>query len=333
MTLVIAEAGVNHNGDLERAKEMVRAAARAGADLVKFQTFQASQLVRKDAPKARYQAETTGSGETQYDMIKRLELSRSDHEALLQTCAEEGIGFFSTGFDPESVDFLVELGIERLKVPSGELTNLPLLEHMAGKGLPVILSTGMATLEEIVDAVSVFEEQGLERSKITVLHCNTEYPTPMADVNLSAMNAIGEALQVDVGYSDHTLGTEVAIAAVARGARMIEKHFTLDRNLPGPDHRASLVPDELAAMVEAIRNVEAALSGDGIKRPSPSEIGNRDVARRSLVAGRAISAGEAFTRDNLVAKRPGNGISPMRLPEIVGRVAVRDFAPDEMIEL
>jgi N,N'-diacetyllegionaminate synthase len=333
MTLVIAEAGVNHNGDLERAKEMVRAAARAGADLVKFQTFQASQLVRKDAPKARYQAETTGSGETQYDMIKRLELSRSDHEALLQTCAEEGIGFFSTGFDPESVDFLVELGIERLKVPSGELTNLPLLEHMAGKGLPVILSTGMATLQEIVDAVAVFEERGLERSKITVLHCNTEYPTPMADVNLSAMNAIGEALQVDVGYSDHTLGIEVAIAAVARGARVIEKHFTLDRNLPGPDHRASLVPDELAAMVEAIRNVEAALSGDGIKRPSPSEMGNRDVARRSLVAGRAISAGEAFTRDNLVAKRPGNGISPMRLPEIVGRIAVRDFAPDEMIEL
>jgi N-acetylneuraminate synthase len=333
MTLIIAEAGVNHNGDLGCACEMVRAAARAGADLVKFQTFEASELVSRTAPKARYQLEATGSDESQFEMIERLQLSKADHEALLAICDEEGIGFFSTGFDAGSIDFLVDLGLERLKVPSGELTNLPLLEHMASKRLPIILSTGMATLKEIGEALAVFENAGLGRERITVLHCNTEYPTPMIDVNLAAMNAIGEALKVDVGYSDHTLGIEVAIAAVARGARVIEKHFTLDRNLPGPDHRASLEPDELRAMVTAIRNVEAALSGDGVKRPSASEIPNRAIARRSLVASRPIRAGEAFSRNNLAAKRPGTGISPMRLPEIVGQAAPRDFAVDEMIEL
>jgi N-acetylneuraminate synthase len=332
-TLIIAEAGVNHNGDLDLAREMVRAAARAGADLVKFQTFEASQLVSLDAPKARYQLDATGIGESQFEMLRRVQLSRADHHSLVGTCLLEGIGFFSTAFDEGSVDFLIQLGLSRLKVPSGELTNLPLLEHMASKGLPVMLSTGMATLEEVAAAIEIFESGGLARSEITVLHCNTEYPTPKGDVNLTAMNTMGEALGVTVGYSDHTLGIEIPIAAVSRGASVIEKHFTLDRNLPGPDHQASLEPAELKDMVQAIRNVEAALSGDGVKRPSGSELANRAIARRSLVAGRPIKAGEAFSRENLAVKRPGSGISPMRLPEIVGLAAKRDFAADEMIEL
>lgn len=333
MTLIIAEAGVNHNGDLALARQLVRVAADAGADLVKFQTFVADRITSADAPKAEYQKAATGTAESQQEMIRRLELSRADHEALIDECRDAGIGFFSTGFDPESIDLLVELGIDRIKVPSGEITNLPLLRHIAAKGLPVILSTGMADLAEIEAAIAVLEQGGIARSDLTVLHCNTQYPTPMEDVNLTAMARIGEAFGIGYGYSDHTLGIEVPIAAVALGATVIEKHFTLDRTMPGPDHQASLEPGELAAMVAAIRNIERAMAGDGIKRPSPSECGNRAIARRSLVAARPISAGEQFGPDNLAAKRPGTGLSPMLWDDVIGRPAPRDFAADELIEL
>jgi N-acetylneuraminate synthase len=333
-TLIIAEAGVNHNGDLHRARLLIRAAAAAGADMVKFQSFTASKLAAAHAPKAAYQEAATGVTESQRDMIKHLELSRSDHEALVAECAASGIRFFSTGFDEENLDMLVDdFAIDRIKVPSGEITNLPLLRHIASKRLPVLLSTGMATLGEIEDAINALEAHGITRAEITVLHCNTEYPTPPADVNLKAMNAIGAAFCVPVGYSDHTLGIEISVAAVAMGATVIEKHFTLDRTLPGPDHGASLEPDELGALVRAIRNVEAAVAGDGIKRPSASERRNRPVARKSLVAAQPIRAGELFTPQNLTAKRPGTGLSPMRWDDVIGRSAPRDFAADELIEL
>lgn len=329
--LIIAEAGVNHNGDIELARRLVDVAADAGADLVKFQTFNADRLVTTRAGKAEYQARTSDADELQHAMIRRLELSREMHEELLAHCATRRIGFFSTPFDEQSVDLLLELGIDRFKVPSGEITNLPFLRHVGRYGKPVILSTGMATLGEIEAALGVLEEAGTPRSRIAVLHCNTEYPTPMADVNLRAMRSIHEAFGVPVGYSDHTQGIEVAIAAVAQGAVIIEKHFTLDRTLPGPDHAASLEPDELRAMVRAIRNVELAL-GDGIKRPSASEAKNKPIARKSLVAARAIRAGEPYTAENLAVKRPGTGVSPMRWDEVLGRPAPRDFAPDELIE-
>lgn len=332
-TLIIAEAGVNHNGDLGMARELVRVAARAGADIVKFQTFVASRITAAHAPKAAYQKATTGDEENQKEMIARLELSRADHEVLIEEAARAGITFFSTGFDEGSLDMLVELGIDRIKVPSGDLTNLPLLRHMASKKLPVILSTGMATLGEVEDAIRVMEDGGVPRSQITVLHCNTQYPTPMEDVNLRAMMNIRAAFGVDVGYSDHTVGIELAIAAVALGATVIEKHFTLDRALPGPDHLASLEPDELADMVRAIRNVELAMSGDGIKRPSPSEAGNLSIARKSIVAACAIRAGETFMAENLAVKRPGTGISPMQWDEVIDKIAPRDFDPDELIAL
>lgn len=331
--LIIAEAGVNHDGDLDQARALVRAAAAAGADMVKFQTFSANKIAAVHAPKAAYQEAATDAGESQRDMIARLELSRADHDALVTECASAGIRFFSTGFDNESLDMLVdEIGIDRIKVPSGEITNLPLLRHIAAKRLPIILSTGMATLGEIEAAIDVIEAGGIARVDITVLHCNTEYPTPASDVNLKAMNAIGIALGVAVGYSDHTLGTEISVAATALGATVIEKHFTLDRTLPGPDHGASLEPDELAAMVRAIRNVEAALAGDGIKRPSASERGNRAIARRSIVAARDIAAGEIMTHENLTAKRPGTGLSPMEWDSVVGRPAPRAFVADEIIK-
>lgn len=332
--LIIAEAGVNHNGDLNRARALVRVAAAAGADMVKFQTFSATKIAAIHAPKAAYQQASTDAAESQREMIARLELSRSDHDALVAECADAGIRFFSTGFDEGSLDLLVdEIGIDRIKIPSGEITNLPLLRHIASKGLPVILSTGMATLGEIEDAIGVMEAGGIARSAVTVLHCNTEYPTPPGDVNLKAMNAIGVALGVAVGYSDHTLGTEISVAATALGATIIEKHFTLDRSLPGPDHGASLEPDELTTMVRAIRNVEAAMAGDGIKRPSGSERRNRLIARRSLVAVAPIRAGEPFTAQNLAAKRPGTGVSPMRWDEMMGRAAQRDYAVDELVAL
>ena len=330
--LIIAEAGVNHNGSIETAGQLIETAAEAGADLVKFQTFSADRLVTGSASKADYQLETTSTSESQHEMIRKLELSREMHEELIAHCKKCGVGFFSTGFDPQSVDLLAELGLDRFKIPSGEITNLPYLRHIGQYGKPVILSTGMARLGEIEAALEVLEASGTPRERVTVLHCNTEYPTPMADVNLKAMLAIRDAFGVQVGYSDHTLGIEVPIAAVAMGATVIEKHFTLDRNLPGPDHRASLEPDELKAMVQAIRNIELALSGDGHKRPSPSESKNLEIIRKSLVALVPIKAGEPFTEANLGVKRPGSGISPMRWDEFIGRPANRDYQTDELIE-
>lgn len=330
--LIIAEAGVNHNGDLEMARQLVAAAAAAGADIVKFQTFSARKLVTSGAAKAAYQIATTGNDEGQLDMIRKLELSRQDHEVLIDECRRHGIRFFSTAFDTDSFDMLMDMGLDQVKVPSGELTNLPLLRHMTRHGLPVMLSTGMATLGEVEAAVDVIERNGTPRRLITVLHCTTEYPAPMEDVNLRAMLSMKAAFGVQVGYSDHTPGIEIPVAAVALGATIIEKHFTLDCNLPGPDHKASLEPDLFKAMVNAIRNVEIAL-GDGIKRPSASELKNKPIARKSLVAARHIRAGERFSADNLAAKRPGTGISPMQWDAVIGRVAVRDFQTDELIEL
>ncbi|HEY2918563.1 MAG TPA: N-acetylneuraminate synthase [Candidatus Binatia bacterium] len=331
-TLIIAEAGVNHNGDLALARQLINVAAEAGADMVKFQTFSADRLVAAHARKADYQNQTTDAGETQHAMIRRLELTRDMHEALIAHCNSRGIQFFSTGFDTESIDLLVKLGLDRLKCPSGEINNLSYLRHVGRYGKPVIISTGMATLGEIEAALGILEQAGTPRDRITVLHCNSEYPTPMADVNLRAMLTIRDAFGVAVGYSDHSLGIEVAIAAVALGATVIEKHFTLDRNLPGPDHKASAEPGEFKAMVAAIRNIEQAM-GDGIKRPSASEAKNKPIARKSLVAACFIHAGELFSETNLAAKRPGNGISPMRWDEVLGRSAPRDFEPDELIEL
>jgi N,N'-diacetyllegionaminate synthase len=330
--LIIAEAGVNHNGDLDMARRLIDVAAAAGADLVKFQTFRADRLVTKQAPKAEYQRQATQVAESQHEMIRRLELSREMHEELIAHCTARGITFFSAGFDEESVALLVELGVSCLKIPSGEITNLPYLRSVGRYGKRVVMSTGMSSMEEIKAALTALEKSGTPRGRITVLHCNTEYPTPMSDVNLRAMQTIADTFGVAVGYSDHTQGIEVAIAAVACGATVIEKHFTLDRSLPGPDHRASLEPDELRAMVRAIRNVERAL-GDGVKRVTNSEARNISIARKSVVAARAINAGEAFTAENLAVKRPGTGISPMRWDDMIGRVARRDFAPDELIEL
>lgn len=330
-TLIIAEAGVNHNGDLDKAKQLIDLAADAGADLVKFQTFDARRLVTDSAPKAEYQNRTTDETQSQYEMLQQLELSPQMHEVLIAHCQARGVGFFSTGFDLQSIDYLAGLGADRFKVPSGEITNLPYLRHVGALGKPVILSTGMATLGEIEAALDVLETAGTSRTLITVLHCNTEYPTPMHDVNLRAMLGIREAFGVAVGYSDHTSGIEVPIAAVAMGATVIEKHLTLDRNLPGPDHRASLEPDEFTAMVSAIRNIEQAM-GDGIKRPTASEAKNKPVARKSIVATRDIRTGELFTTDNITVKRPGSGLSPMLWDQIVGREAARDFAEDEFIE-
>jgi N-acetylneuraminate synthase len=310
----------------------VAAAAAAGADVVKFQSFVASEVIARGAAKADYQRASTDPDESQLEMVRRLELSRDDHVALAAASEAHGIEFLSTAFDPGSFDLLVELGIRRVKVPSGEVTNLLLLEHLARHGLPLIMSTGMASLGDIEAALGVVEAAGTPRPRITLLHCTTEYPAPFDEVNLRAMTSLAAAFGLPVGYSDHTTGVEIPVAAVALGATVIEKHFTLDRTLPGPDHRASLEPDDLAAMVAAIRNVEAAL-GDGVKRPTPSELRNRSVARRSIVARRPIAAGEPFSGDNLTAKRPGTGISPMRWHEVIGRPAPRDFAPDEAIEL
>lgn len=330
-TLIIAEAGVNHNGDLGMACQLVDAAADAGADLVKFQTFRADRLVTRTAAKADYQKITTAAEESQHTMIRRLELSDAMHDALIERCHQRGIEFFSTAFDIDSLDYLMRVGMARVKVPSGEITNLPYLRRVGRCGKPVILSTGMATLGEIEAAIEVFEREGMRRTDLTVLHCNTEYPAPMAEVNLRAMLSIRDAFGVQVGFSDHTEGIEVAIAAVALGATVIEKHFTLDRNLPGPDHRASIEADELARLVHSIRNIEQAM-GDGIKRPSASELRNRPIARKSLVAAKPIACGELFSETNLGVKRPGTGISPMRLDELLGKAAPRDFNMDELIE-
>ena len=331
-TLIIAEAGVNHNGDMALAKQLIDVAADAGADLVKFQTFNADRQVTQDAAKASYQLQQTDQAETQHAMLRRLELSEAMHHALIAHCTTRGIGFFSTGFDIPSLDLLRGLGQTLFKIPSGEITNLPYLRHVGRWGGPLILSTGMATLGDIEAALAVLVRSGTALSAITVLHCTTEYPTPMVDVNLRAMLGIQAALGVAVGYSDHTPGIEVATAAVALGATVIEKHFTLSRSLPGPDHQASLEPAELSAMVRAIRNIEIAL-GDGVKRISDSEAKNRSIARKSLVASRAIKQGERFGADNLTAKRPGSGLSPMLWDQVIGQVARKDFEPDALISL
>jgi N,N'-diacetyllegionaminate synthase len=330
--LIIAEAGVNHNGDLSIAKKLIDVAAEAGADFVKFQTFSAERLVTRSAEKASYQRKNTGNEETQYQMLSKLELSSDMHRELISHCALRNIGFLSTGFDIESINFLAELGQNLFKIPSGEITNLPYLRHIGRLKRDVILSTGMATLADIESAIEVLEHAGTMRSKITILHCTTEYPAPMVDVNLKAMKSIQVAFNVTVGYSDHTLGIEVATAAVALDAKVIEKHFTLDRNLPGPDHRASLEPDELKAMVTAIRNIEIAL-GDGVRRLSSSEVRNKSVVRKSLVARVQIKKGELFSAQNISVKRPGTGISPMLWDQVMGREAPRDFMSDELITL
>jgi N,N'-diacetyllegionaminate synthase len=328
--LIIGEAGVNHNGSLETAKQLVDAATEAGADMVKFQTFSADRLVTTSARKADYQNQTTDATESQHAMIRKLELSREMHENLIAYCKQCGIEFFSTGFDTQSIDMLVDLGLEQFKIPSGEITNLPYLRHIGKFGKPVILSTGMAILGEIEAALEVLETSGTQRKNITILHCNTEYPTPLEDVNLRAMLAIRDAFGVAVGYSDHTLGIEVPIAAVVMGATVIEKHFTLDRTLPGPDHAASLEPHELKEMVIAIRNIEKAM-GDGIKKPSPSEMKNMTIARKSIVAKKPINKGEVFTEENLTTKRPGTGISPMEWDNIIGKYAEQDYEMDDLI--
>ena len=331
-TLIIAEAGVNHNGSLELAYKLIDAASEADADVVKFQTFKADNLVTQSAAKSEYQLGTTDSKETQFEMIKKLELTHEMHLQLISRCKEKGIRFSSTGFDTSSVDLLIELGVDFLKIPSGEITNLPYLRHVGSKELPIILSTGMCTILEVKNALEILEMAGAKKSDITVLHCNTQYPTPMEDVNLRAMFSIEKELGVSVGYSDHTLGIEVPIATVAMGATVIEKHFTLDRTMEGPDHSASLEPYELKQMVYFIRNIEKAM-GDGQKQPSKSEEANIGVVRKSIVATKYIKAREKFTEENLAVKRPGTGISPMRWDELLGLEASKDFQADELISI
>lgn len=352
---IIAEAGVNHNGSLKMALELIDAAKEAGADAVKFQTFKSGAVISMDAPKAEYQKTTTGTSESQLDMVRKLELSAEDHIQLLQHCEKRGILFLSTPFDLQSAELLVrELGVPQLKVPSGELTNAPFLLKIASYGLPVIVSTGMSTLGEAEMALGVLafgflglsetpSEAGFRdafasdagqtvlREKVTILQCTTEYPAPFDQVNLKAMDTLGAAFGLPVGLSDHTPGYAIPIAAVARGATLIEKHFTLDRNLPGPDHMASLEPHELKAMVEGIRQVTVAI-GDGCKRPSADEIDNRTIARRSLVAATAVKRGEIWTVDNLTCKRPGDGVSPYRFWDFIGKPAARDYRADEKLD-
>lgn len=329
--LIIAEAGVNHNGNMNLALDLVDAAAASGADIVKFQTFTGSRLASRWAPKAAYQIAATDDTFSQLEMLAGLEISGKMHEAILGRSREREIEFLSTAFDEDNLDFLCQLGIHRIKVPSGEITNLPLLRHLGGKGLPVLLSTGMANLGEIESAIEVLESAGTSKDAITVLHCTTDYPANVEDVNLRAMETIREAFSVSVGYSDHTLGSEVAIAATAMGADVIEKHITLDKTLPGPDHAASMEPDDFARMVKSIRDVARAM-GDGIKKPGNRESLNIPVARKSLVASRPIKEGEEFSASNLSAKRPGTGVSPMMWDVFMGRIAGRNYETDELIE-
>ncbi len=330
-TIIIAEAGVNHNGDILLAKKLIDAAAEANVDYVKFQTFNAKNLVTKKAEKASYQKENSDKKtESQLEMLQQLELSEEMHFELISYCKSKGVKFLSTGFDLESIHFLETLGLDFFKIPSGEITNLPYLEAVASLHKPVVISTGMADMKEIEQALQVFLDAKIDKGNITILHCNTEYPTPMSDVNLKAMLTIKNKFGVSTGYSDHTLGIEVPIAAVALGATVIEKHFTLDRNMKGPDHRASLEPDELKEMVSSIRNIEQAL-GHGRKEPSKSEKKNKEAARKSIVAKTKIEKGETFTEDNLTIKRPGVGISPMRWYEVIGKESLKDYEKDDLI--
>lgn len=330
--LIIAEAGVNHNGDMTNALKLIDKAVEAGVDIVKFQTFKAENIATNKAAKAEYQLSTTNKSESQFEMLKKLELSEHDHDYLIEYCEQKGIQFLSTPFDEQSIVLLKAKGISVGKIPSGEITNLPYLEAMAKAFPKIMLSTGMSDMQEIKDALGVLLQAGTKKENITILHCNTEYPTPMRDVNLKAMNHIGKEFGVAIGYSDHTLGIEVPIAAVALGATVIEKHFTLDRNMEGPDHRASLEPAELIAMVKAIRNIEVAF-GSGIKQPSESEIKNIPIARKSIVAYINIKKGELFSEGNITVKRPGDGISPMKWNEVLGTKAIKDFNADDLIEL
>lgn len=329
--IIIAEAGVNHNGNYDLARRMVYAAKEAGADYVKFQTAVPELVISTYAPKAEYQKETTGSEQSQLDMCRAIHLPLSDYALLKALCDEVGIGFMSTPFDLVSIDCLADLHMDYWKIPSGEITNLPYLRKIASKGGRVILSTGMSTLREVAEAVDVLEKGGIPRADIIVLHCTTQYPAPYDSVNLHAMNTLALLGCQAVGYSDHTKGTAIPVAAAALGAKVIEKHFTLDRNLPGPDHRASLEPDELAEMIRSIRSVEAAL-GSGDKIVAEAERPNIAVARKSIVAARAIAQGEILTEDNLTVKRPGNGISPMLWDQILGRTASQAYLPDQLIE-
>lgn len=330
--IIIAEAGVNHNGDYDRAVAMIHAAKAAGADYVKFQTAVPELVISSVAPKAEYQKETTGAEESQLEMCRKIHLRLEDYAPLAEICREVGIGFMSTPFDLVSIDCLAPLRMDYWKIPSGEITNLPYLRKIARKGGKVILSTGMSELCEVEAALEVLEDNGIGRADVALLHCNTQYPTPMCDVNLRAMEQLAALHPGAVGYSDHTVGIEVPVAAVAMGARIIEKHFTLDRNLPGPDHKASLEPAELASMVSAIRNIELAI-GSGEKQVSDSERPNIVVARKSIVAATDIRKGDLLTENNITVKRPGNGISPMKWDAVLGTAAIRDFLADELIEL
>lgn len=331
--LIIAEAGVNHNGSLDLAKKMIDEAAIAGVDFIKFQTFKAEKLVSRSAKQAEYQQRNIGkTGDSQYTMLKHLELNANQHEELIAYCQKKNIQFFSTAFDMDSINYLHSLNLGLWKIPSGEITNYPYLKKIAQYKEPVILSTGMCDLSDIAAALQVLLDNGLEKEQITILHCNTEYPTPMEDVNLRAMLEIEKKFGVNIGYSDHTEGIEVPIAAVALGATVIEKHFTLDRNMEGPDHKASLEPQELRAMVKSIRNIELAL-GDGHKVVSASEQKNVEIARKSIVAACNIQKGEMLTEKNLTVKRPGNGISPMQWEEVIGTYARRDYQEEDLIEL
>ena len=331
-TLIIAEAGVNHNGEIELAKKLIEGAAMAGADLVKFQTFSAEKIVTRNAPKAGYQLDFSNTSESQFEMLQKLELGKGVLEKLIQHAEKCGIKLFSTGFDAESVDMLVELGQEILKIPSGEITNLPLLQHIGKKNMRVILSTGMSDLNEVGNAIKILENAGTAREKITILHCTSSYPAPIEDINLMAMHTMRDAFKVTTGYSDHSVGIEVAIAAVALGAKVIEKHFTLDKSLPGPDHKASLDLAELKELVVAIRNIEKAL-GDGAKRLMPSEYKNLTIVRQVIVAKKELKKGEVFTELNVTTKRAGIGISPMLWNQIIGTNAKRDYTKDEAIDL
>lgn len=328
-TLIIAEAGVNHNGNFELAKKLVDKAVEAGADIVKFQTCKAENVISRYADKAEYQKVTTGEADSQLDMVRKLMLTYEEYGKLKEYCDEKGIEFLSTAFDLPSVDYLHSIGMKRWKIPSGEITNLPLLIKIAQLHEPIIMSTGMSELSEVADAVKVLIENGA--SDITLLHCTTEYPAPYEDVNLKAMETMRDAFDLPIGYSDHTKGLEIPVAAVARGACVIEKHFTLDRNMEGPDHKASIEPDELKQMVDMIRHVEVAI-GDGVKKVSASEAKNQDIARKSIIAAKAIKAGDVFTEENVTTKRPGNGINPMRWFDLLGKTAKHDYKEDYLIE-
>ena len=327
---IIAEAGVNHNGSIDLAKKLIDVASDAGADAVKFQSFKAENLATKNAQKAMYQKETTNIEESQFHMLKKLELSTEMHKELISYCRNKKIIFLSSPFDHESIELLEDLGLEIFKIPSGEITNLPYLRHIGKLDRKIILSTGMSNIDEVRNALDILINSGTKKENITVLHANTEYPTPMEDVNLRAMVTIGKELDIKFGYSDHTLGIEVDIAAVAMGANCIEKHFTLDCNMEGPDHKASLEPNELKAMVVAIRNIELAL-GKNIKKPSKSELLNIQIVRKSIVAKTVIKKGEIFSEKNLTTKRPGGGTNPMKWDVIIGTKAIKDYNEDELI--